>query len=174
MNSLDILINKDRKSYLCFEILKELYNNNPEFKKLVDEGIKEGKISGFPDELWIAIDNQNVRGLKSFENVFRDGYNIGGQTVVSRQLSYSFPTCTLCSGTLPLIAGTKNSPSGEHSWMTSDGLVYDTTLMLVMDRTYSSKLGYQYEMEYDPSEDPIYSATQEFTNDKEQKNGRRR
>lgn len=174
MNSLDVLINKERKGYLCFETLRDLYNNNQEFKKLVDDGIKSGKITGFPEELWVAIDEQNVRGLKSFEDVFREGYNIGGQAVVSRQLSYSFPTCTLCSGLLPLIAGTKNSPSGEHSWMVSDGNVYDTTLMLVIDRDYSNKLGYQYELEYNPGRDPIYNATHEFTNDKELKGGRRR
>lgn len=172
MNSLDILINKDRKNYLCFEILRELYNENPEFKKQIDDGVKEGKISGFSEELWITIDNQNVRGLKSFEDLFKDGYNIGGQTVVSRQLSYSFPECTLCSGQLPVI--TKNSETPSHAWMTSDGLVYDTTLMLVIDREYSSKLGYQFEVEYDPSEDPMYTTIQEFTNSGEIKSTRRR
>lgn len=172
MNSLDILINKDRKNYLCFEILRELYNENPEFKKQIDDGVKEGKISGFSEELWITIDNQNIRGLKSFEDLFKDGYNIGGQTVVSRQLSYSFPKCTLCSGKLPVI--TENSETPEHAWITSDGLVYDTTLMLVIDREYSSKLGYQFEIEYDPSEDPMYTTIQEFTNSGEIKSTRRR
>lgn len=165
MNSLDILINQDRKDYLCFDMLKQFYNNDPKFKEFIDTGIQEGKIAGFPEELWIAIDNQNVRGLRTFEDVFREGYNIGGCTVVSRQLSYSFPTCTLCSGLLPIIAGTKNSPIGEHSWMTSNGKVYDTSLMLVMDRNYANKLGYQYEAEYNPHQDDIYCATYEFTND---------
>ena len=58
-----------------------------EFRKLVDDDVRTGKVAGFPEELWQAIDNQNIRGLKSFEDVFRDGYNIGGPTVVSRQFS---------------------------------------------------------------------------------------
>lgn len=174
MNSLNILIDYSRKDYLCFDVLKELYKNNKYFKEFIDSGIKEGKISGFPEELWEAIELQNVRGLETFEDVFREGYNIGGDAVVSRQLSYSFKNCELCSGLLPLLAGTKNSEVGEHSWMTSDGKIYDTTLMLVIDKSYANKLGYQYEIEYNPHQDPIYEATYEFTNDRELKGNKQR
>ena len=167
-------INQDRKNYLCFEMLRAYYNNDNEFRKLVDDGVRTGKVAGFPEELWQAIDNQNIRGLKSFEDVFRDGYNIGGPTVVSRQLSYSFPSCTLCSGVLPMISGTKNSEMGECSWMVSDGNIYDTSLMLIIDKTYANKFGYQYEYEYNPHNDPIYCATYEFTNNQELRGAKKR
>lgn len=174
MNSLDILINQERKDYLCFDMLKQLYNTNPEFKEFIDKGLKEQKISGFTEELWKAIEAQNIRGLKTFEDVFKDGYNIGGQTVVSRQLSYSFPECTLCTGTLPIVMDSKLIDEETYSWMTSDGYIYDTALMLIMDREYANRLGYQYVIEYDPHQDPIYQETYEFTNNQEIKNARNR
>lgn len=167
METLNTLINQDRKEYLCFELLKKHYQDNPNFKEIIDTGLKEGTVSGFGEDLWLAIDNQNIRGLKSFEDVFREGYNIDGSTVISRQLSYSFPSCTLCSGLLPML-------EGQHCWMTSEGKIYDTSLMLVIDRKYANKLGYQYEIEYNPHEDPIYTAVYEFTNDSELKSSKRR
>ena len=165
MNVLDNLINEERKNYLCFDLLKKLYNEKPSFKRIIDEGFENGEVVGFPEELWNRIDDQNVRGIDSFEQIFKEGYNIGGCTVVSKQLSYSFRNCTLCSGILPLIAGTKNSPNGEHSWMQSDGIIYDTTLMLCITKPFAEQLGYQKEVEYDPHMSDIYMSTYEFTND---------
>ena len=34
---LDKLINQERKDYKCFNLLKELYNTNNEFKQFIDE-----------------------------------------------------------------------------------------------------------------------------------------
>lgn len=165
MNVLDNLINEERKNYLCFDLLKKLYNEKPSFKRIIDQGFENGEVVGFPEELWNRIDDQNVRGIDSFEQIFKEGYNIGGCTVVSKQLSYSFDSCTLCSGLLPLIEGTKNSPIGEHSWMQSGGIIYDTTLMLCLTNTIAEQLGYQKEVEYNPHTSNIYMATYEFTND---------
>ena len=39
---LDKLIVKGTENYKCYDILKDLYANNPEFKKIVDEGIESG------------------------------------------------------------------------------------------------------------------------------------
>ena len=166
MDALSFLINEKRKGYLCFETLRELYESNEEFKNIIDEGIQTGEIIGFPEELWIKIDEQNIRGLDTFERVFMEGYNIGGCTIVSKQLSYSFTNCYLCSGLLPLIKGTKNSPNGEHSWMMSDNQVYDTTLMIIMSQRIANKLGYQTEAKYNPRESDVYNAAYEFTNDR--------
>lgn len=174
MDILDNLINEKRKHYLCFELLKKLYIENSSFKRIIDEGYKNGEVIGFPEELWEKIDDQNIREIDSFEDVFKEGYNIGGCTKVSKQLSYSFKKSKLCSGLLPLIKGTKNSPIGEHSWMESEGITYDTTLMLCMKKEMVSKLGYQKEAEYDPHTSSIYEAAYEFANDPELKSPKKR
>ena len=91
---LDKLIVKGTENYKCYDILKDLYANNPEFKKIVDEGIESGKVSGFSQELWDKLDMQNIRsrGVNSFCEVFRDGANLGYCTVCAKQVSYSLDT----------------------------------------------------------------------------------
>ena len=164
---LDNLINQERKDYKCFNLLKELYNTNDEFKQFIDEGVSTGNVEGFQEELWKKIDEQNVMGIDSFEQIFQVGYNIGGCTRVAKQLSYSFRTCELCSGLLPIIKGTKNSENGEHTWITSGNKVYDTTLMIIINSQYAQKLGYITEAHYDPHTSEIYRAGYEFANDPE-------
>ena len=174
MNTLDLIINEQRKDYKCFDMLKEFYQTNEEFKQFIDEGVATGNIVGFSEELWQKIDDQNQIGLDTFERVFQEGVNIGGCTIVSKQLSYSFRTCELCSGLLPLIKGTKNSPVGDHSWMTSDNKVYDTSLMIIMSKPYAQRLGYIPEAHYDPNTSDIYCAAKEFANDPEIKGSKKR
>ena len=58
---LDKLIVKGTENYKCYDILKDLYANNPEFKKIVDEGIESGKVFAFSQELWETLDMQIIR-----------------------------------------------------------------------------------------------------------------
>ena len=44
MNILDNLINQERKEYLCFDMLKKLYQENETFKKIIDEGYENGEV----------------------------------------------------------------------------------------------------------------------------------
>ena len=90
---------------------------------------------------------------------------IGYCTVASKQVSYSFNSCYICGGILPLLIGTRNCTDGSHTWIECDGKVIDTTLMLIMSKRYANMLGYIEENRYDPNLDPIYRATKEFTND---------
>ncbi len=158
------LINAKRYDYKCFDELKRLLKDD-KFKEVILKGIAENKITGFSDELWESIQKQNIRGIDSFESVFRDGANIGYCTVASKQLSYSLPYCFLCGGILPILKGTRNCPDGSHTWISYNKKIIDTTLMLIIDEDYSSNIGYIEENRYDPSIDDIYVATKEFTND---------
>ena len=154
-------------NYKCYDTLKMLLNKNKEFKDLIIKGIKEGKITGFSDELWKKLNNQNLRspGVKSFVDVFADGYNQGYCTVCAKQVSYSLDTCYLCGGLLPILKGTINCLEGNHTWIEYKNKIIDTTLMLVIDKGLKNQFGYIEENRYNPNNDPIYSATKEFTND---------
>ena len=44
---LDKLIINGTENYKCYDILKTLYASNPEFKKIIDEGIESGKVSKY-------------------------------------------------------------------------------------------------------------------------------
>lgn len=159
-----LLIEESKRDYKCFEILKNLLKN-PTFSEIIKEGIIEGKISGFDINLWTKIENQNIRRINSFDDVFKEGLNIGYCTVAAKQLSYSLDTCFICGGELPILKNTPNCENGEHTWILYNNDVIDTTLMLFIDKEYATKLGYIEENRYNPNQDPIYSATKEFTND---------
>ena len=160
-------IGSETTNYKCYDTLKTLLNENQEFKNIIIKGIKEGKISGFSNELWEKLNNQNLRspGVKSFVNVFIDGYNQGYCTVCAKQVSYSLDTCYLCGGVLPILKGTINCPDGNHTWIEYKDKIIDTTLMLVIDKDLKKQFGYIEENRYNPNSDSIYSATKEFTND---------
>lgn len=165
MDLLNFLALPDKKDYKCYNVLKKLLEENEEFKQIITEGYMSGKIRGFDEELWNKIRMQNLRKPYSFEDVFKEGANIGTCTVTAKQLSYSFPYCYLCGGVLPLIKGTRNSEDGSHTWMLYNGEVYDTTLMLIMDENYTKKLGYHETRRDNPNKDPKYMSAKDFTND---------
>lgn len=166
MEILQSLINNERKDYKCFDELKKLYTFNKEFNSLVKRGVREGKIYGFPEKLWQKINEQNIRGISNFEEVFASGYNIGYCTAASKQISYSFDgTYHLCGGLLPLLKNTKNCSIGEHTWLLAGGYIYDTTLMLIIEEGYAKNLGYIEENRYNPLTNRTYCCAKEFTRD---------
>ena len=174
MNILSELINNERFNYKCFDLLKNLLTQSEEFRSIVEQGVKEHKIFGFTDELWTKIYEQNIRGIENFELVFRDGANIGYCTVASKQLSYSLDNPYICGGTVKFLINTKNSPDGSHTWILNDNYIIDTSLMLIIDKSYMNKLGYVEENRYNPSIDPIYNAAKDFTLDESLKKERKR
>lgn len=165
MNVEKMLIDDSRNQYKCFDELKRLLKNNNHFLQVISTGVEMGMVSGFSDELWQKIKEQNIRRIRSFEDVFIDGANIGYCTVASKQLSYSLDNCYICGGVLPILIGTKNCEDGSHTWLLWDNKIIDTTLMLVINQEYASKVGYIEENRYNPLEDPIYLAAKEFTLD---------
>lgn len=164
---LDYVINEKYKDYKCYDLLKKLYNENPSFKKVVDDGISLGKVSGYSDELFDKLDSQNIRskGLNSFLEVLKDGANLGYCTVCAKQVSYSFDSPYICGGTVDFLIGTINSIDGRHTWILNEGKVIDTTLMIIIDSSYINNFGYHEENRYNPLLDPIYVSTKDFTND---------
>ena len=171
MENIDMLMNyicaDGTEKYKCYDILKKLLTENERFKEVVKKGILENKIQGFSQELWEKLDNQNLRSpmVKSFVDVFADGYNQGYCTVCAKQVSYSLDTCYLCGGILPILKGTINSTEGEHTWIEYEDKIIDTTLMLIIDNSLKNDFGYIEENRYNPNYDNVYCAAKEFTND---------
>ncbi len=166
-NIMDFICPNDRKEYKCFDTLKKLLIENKNFKNVIVNGIREDKISGFSEELFEKLEKQNLRapGVNSFIDVLIDGYNQGYCTVASKQVSYSLDTCYICGGILPILKGTINCVDGSHTWIEYKDKIIDTTLMLMIDLDYKSKLGYIEENRYNPNDDEIYKSAKAFTND---------
>ena len=160
-------IDPERSDWHCYDTLKNLLAKNNEFQETILKGLKEGKISGFGEELFEKLDRQNLRapGVKSFLEVLQAGYNQGYCTVASKQVSYSLNRCYICGGVLPILAGTQNCQDGSHTWIEHEGYIIDTTLMLIISNQYKDMIGYVEQNRYDPNVDPIYQSTKEFTND---------
>jgi len=170
MRILEFLVDKDKFDYKCYDTLKELVEKNESFKQIIIDGYKSGKLYGFTEDLWDKIRKQNIRNINSFEQVFKDGANIGYCTVAAKQLSYSLDFCFLCGGVLPILKGTKNCEDGSHTWIWYDNNIIDTTLMLIINEDYAKALGYIEENRYNPNLDEQYSATKSFTLDPNLKN----
>ena len=164
---LKLVIDEKRRDFKCFEMLKYYYETNPEFAAFIKEGIFSGKVKGFSDDLWNKMASLNVRSSINFEEAFSEGYNIGNCTKFSKYLSFCFSNPDICGGTLPLIVGSKNSIDGRHTWVSNNHMIYDTSLVLIMDEEYAKKgLHYNEENRYNPNVDPVYSSAKEFANDK--------
>lgn len=157
----------------AYELFNKLYNENIEFKHIIDEGLKNNKIRHFNDNEWNKINSQNfismVPGMDEFIDMFKLGYNIGNCAAAARQLSYSYDDIDIVSGTLPLIKGTRNAvKEGGHVWLETKDSIIDTSLMLVIDKSYKDKIGYKEEerlTSYTLLTMPNYQTRKEFTND---------
>ena len=64
-----------------------------------------------------------------------------------------------------MLKGTFNCKEGEHSWLSYNRYLIDTTLMLIIKEDYAKKIGYVETNRYDPSINEMYMATKEFTNE---------
>lgn len=165
MEVIELLREESRKDYKCYNLLVTLLKENSEFKKIITDGVLNGLITGYTSDIWEKIHKQNIRGIDNFEDVFRDGANIGYCTVAAKQLSYSFNNCVLCGGVVSYLENTPNCKDGSHTWLVVNGKIIDTSLMIIIDELYSKKLGYVEENRYNPMVDPFYVAAKDFTLD---------
>ena len=107
--------------------------------------------------------------MKTFEDMFLLGLNIGNCGGASRQLSYSYDDVDIVSGILPMLKGTLNAEKeGGHIWLETRDKIIDTTLMLIIDKSLKQELGYieQERLTSDKLKTmQNYQARKEFTND---------
>lgn len=89
--------------------------------------------------------------LESYANtlgeIYTKGFNIGHCGLTSRYLARQFDEATLYYGNAKLLVGTKNSPNGEHAWLTINNHIIDTTLMICIPTSIAKELGYIQEKE---------------------------
>lgn len=114
------------------------------FKEAYDFGIKNGLIKHFDENFinemkYIYINFINC----SLYDYFKNGDNVGFCLDACNHISEMFDEYEIYKGFLPAIRETKHSPNGEHAWIISDGMIYDTSLLLIIDKKFSEKLGYE-------------------------------
>ena len=158
----------------AYDLFFEIYNNNPKFKKIIDEGLENKTIRFFDREEWDKVVSQNfsspIEEMKTFMDLFVLGYNIGNCVGTSRQLSYSYDDVDIVSGILPLLKGTLNAEKeGGHCWLETRYKIIDTTLMLIIDKKLKQEIGYIEEQRitaYDLRMDRNYQNRKDWVNDK--------
>ncbi len=163
---LSILVDADLVDFKCFDILKEKLKDD-NFRNFVKENIKKGLIKKFPRELFDAVCKQNIRAPFEPIKIFIEGANIGNCTIMSKLISYSLDSCYICGGTLEALRGTKNSPDGRHTWISVGRDIIDPSLMIVVDESIASMIGYTEENRYNPNLDQRYNAAKDYANDQE-------
>lgn len=110
-----------------YNINLEEYKWNEEFQQSIFE---------------IELDKILEEHASTLGEIYKKGFNIGHCGLTSRYLAKKFNTATLYYGIATILTGTKNSPNGEHAWITINGFVIDTTLMICIPLTEAKKLGY--------------------------------
>ena len=163
---LNFLIDEDMMNFKCFDVLKQKLREDSSFREAIKEGIKSGLVTKFPRDLLNNFCEQNIRAPFRPVQILIDGANIGTCTYMSKIVSYSLPNCDLCGGTLKILEGTLNSPDGRHTWISYNGNIIDTTLMIQINEKFKDKLGYIEENRYNPNMEPLYVAAKEYANDK--------
>jgi len=113
------------------------------FKKTYDFGIKNGLIERFDENFMEQMKYIYISFIDcSLYDYFKNGDNIGFCLDACNHLSEMFDEYEIYKGILPAIKGSKRSPNGEHAWLISDGIIYDTSLLLAIDKSLSERLGY--------------------------------
>jgi len=116
---------------------------NQQFKKAYDFGIYKGLIRPFDEKFMEQMKDIHISFIDcSLYDYFKKGDNIGFCLDACHHLSKMFDEYEIYKGILPAIKGTKRSANGEHAWLISDGLIYDTSLLLIIDGSLSEYLGY--------------------------------
>lgn len=161
---------EETKTFLGDSLKNELLSKDEHFAKIIDNYKTEGLIFNFDQEEWDKINSQNFPDLPGgFIEVFERGINIGNCAATCKRMSYSYDNINIVTGTLPILKGTTGSPLGGHAWLEDNKYIYDTTLLLKIDKCIKDKLGYKDEvvLTWDKlMNDPFYYARREFVNDK--------
>ena len=165
INLEELFINDNCKNYKCYDILKNLLKNK-DFRKTLVIGIINDEVRPFNDNIWETFSKINYRGCSNLEEAFMLGLNLGNCTNFSKELGYIIKGSEICGGTVPLLVGTENCPNGDHTWMEYGGLIYDTSLMIIMKREFAEKIGYQEDNRYPVSETAGYEAREKYATER--------
>ena len=118
----------------------------------------------------IELDKDLETSASTLQEIYSHGYNIGHCGLTSRYLARTFPQARLYYGRASLLVGTKDSPNGNHAWVTIDNQLIDTTLMISVPIEQTVNLGYIIEKEIAPSSARVLSEYELFEHDfKQQK-----
>ena len=90
----------------------------------------------------INLDELYEKYVKTMEEVYKCGYNIGHCGLTSRYLAINLKDALLHYGTCAILKGTKCSLNGNHAWITLDNVLIDTTLMLIIPLDKINEYGY--------------------------------
>ena len=155
-----------------FNLLKELYQTNQEFRAVLDKCFQLGHIRFFGEEEFEKMQMQNyvspTSDATTLEDIFILGYNIGDCKGMSYQLSYSYNDVDIVTGTNKFLIGTKNAEHGGHLWLETKTEIIDTSLMLVISVKLKQEMGYDEEYRITASDlrkSTMYQSRKEWTTD---------
>ena len=114
--------------------ISQKYNMNLEEYKWNDEFLA--------NVFSIGLDEDLETYASTLGEIYKQGFNIGHCGLTSRYIARKYSQATLYYGKARLLIGTRNSPNGEHAWVTIKNYLIDTTLMICIPLDISESLGY--------------------------------
>ena len=93
----------------------------------------------------IKLDEMYEDYVFSMFDVYEYGFNIGHCGLTSRYLVQNIEDSDLVYGKFSGLIGTKRAEKGGHAWVVKNGLVIDTTLMIMLPIEKAKEIGYEFE-----------------------------
>lgn len=113
----------------------------------------------------IKLDKMFEPTLDTLGEVYNLGLNIGHCGLTSRYFIRNIKKAELHYGTMSLLIGTKNSPTGKHVWAAINDFLIDPTLMICIPLDKIAELGYDSKKVIAKENDTILSEYDTFENE---------
>lgn len=145
------------------EYSKFYIESHPELKEQIEYGLNNGLVFNFGNDEFEKLKSLSyVVIFDDVINLFKEGYNLGNCSEFAKLLSYAYDSSKIAIGYF------KPSYNGQngHAWMEYGNYIYDTTLLLKIDKEYANVLGYVKLKEYDPMTNSLYRNRKQIYNEK--------
>ena len=145
------------------EYSKFYIESHPELKEQIEYGLNNGLVFNFGNDEFEKLNSLSyVVIFDDVINLFKEGYNLGNCSEFAKLLSYAYDSSKIAIGYF------KPSYNGQngHAWMECGNYIYDTTLLLKIDKEYANVLGYVKLKEYDPMTNSLYRNRKQIYNEK--------
>ena len=136
------------------EYSKFYIESHPELKEQIEYGLNNGLVFNFGNDEFEKLKSLSyVVIFDDVINLFKEGYNLGNCSEFAKLLSYAYDSSKIAIGYF-------------KPRMECGNYIYDTTLLLKIDKEYANVLGYVKLKEYDPMTNSLYRNRKQIYNEK--------
>lgn len=143
-------------NYKCFNELRNILKKDPSFGLMVTMGYYAGKVSGFTIDLWNKIGSFKLSDECCLETLFEEGFNSEHSLILAQNIINLYPGGKIQGGSSPALVDKVRDNDVSHYWVSWNGKIIDTSLMLIIDEEYAKRLGYEFSGQFANNSDNLF------------------